>query len=95
MNKYTVKIRHIDEFGDRHDYVFNCKSFTQRELNEIDGLSDEGALVDLAFRKITVEYDGQEGAVAEVDFLDIPVEVVGEAIDKHPSFRRANAGRGR
>ena len=93
-SKYTLEIDYTDHEGEKHEYTFYCVSVTQRQLKaavreaaEQDEDDDSDPVIEKAFIKFFI--DGTEIE----DYLDIPVEVLTEAMEKHPSFRSRDTDR--
>lgn len=90
MAKYTFKINHVDETGEKSVYDFRAASLTRRQLTEaLDDDDSENVLISMAF--LGCKCDGEEME----DFDDLPMEVLTTALAKHPSFRDPNKNRNR
>lgn len=94
MAKYTFTISHIDHTGEKYAYEFRAVSLTKRQIkNALEDANDDDPLLDPI---IDIAFLGCKCNNEEVeDFDDLPVEILEEALEKHPSFRNRNANRAR
>lgn len=89
-SRYIVRVKFEDESGDSAEYRFFCNSVTRKQHRlaleeggqDANGnLDDEEPLLNAAFSQITCDNEKME------DWEEVPMEVMREALNRHPSFR--------
>ena len=92
-SKYLLEIQHTDHEGEQTLYSFHCVSVTRKQIKDaareaamMDEDDDSDPVVELAIKKF------YENDTEIEDYNDIPIEVLTEAMERHPSFRPRDTG---